>query len=330
MIRKFISIVLFLCFFITTYIIFTNILGKFGYTPKLFINTLNNSYRNTHTYNKRINFLILGVDPRNDWLEHNLDTDTIILASLDINSNTLKLVSLPRDLWFENSRINKIYFQSLQTQNPLNITKHKFTQITGQSIDHIFIINTDFLHNLIDIIGYVDVELPSAFTDNQYPNPAYIKDPVNNPNPYITIGFSSGINRLDASNIDYYVRSRKSSDNLSESSDTGRSNRQKLLFNALFLRLFQKDVITNINKIASLYHLWSSQINKDITDENLISIFLLINKNLTSLKISSLNIPIDSPNPILYHPNKFTNNAWVYLPINNDYSNIKKYLDSIL
>ncbi|PJE67116.1 hypothetical protein COU93_00520, partial [Candidatus Shapirobacteria bacterium CG10_big_fil_rev_8_21_14_0_10_36_6] len=57
------------------------------------------------------NFLILGLDPRNDLLEKTQTTDTIIYANISPKYDSVKLFSLPRDLWFyqKSIKINQIY-----------------------------------------------------------------------------------------------------------------------------------------------------------------------------------------------------------------------------
>ena len=58
----------------------------------------------------RVNLLLLGVDSR-DWLSNNGPplTDTIILLTIDPDTQTAGLLSIPRDLWVEtpNSGKNK-------------------------------------------------------------------------------------------------------------------------------------------------------------------------------------------------------------------------------
>src|SRR5687767_10098266 len=49
--------------------------------------------------NKSINFLLLGLDRRNDSLEKTILTDSIVIASLNTSTSQVKLVPLPRDLW---------------------------------------------------------------------------------------------------------------------------------------------------------------------------------------------------------------------------------------
>ena len=321
---------------ISIVVVFNYFNKNFGYPPKLLINTISTAYKLSKTTPDKINFLILGTDIRDDWLETSQDTDTIILASLDTKNYVVNLVSVPRDIWYSpiNSRINKIYSQSLQSPNPIDFIKSKFNEITGQNIDYVLIINTDILSKLMDITGPVLVDLPYSFTDDQYPDPNHISDPQNFPNPYITISFEKGPNVIDTKNIDYFVRSRKGADVQNGGTDLGRSARQQLLIMALFDSLAKIDPIKNIKTFSTLYKLWSTQITKDITDTTLLSLIFKLNKNIINLSFKNITIPIglnsNDTNGVIYHPKYFSSNAWVYLPTKNDFSNLWQYLDGHL
>lgn len=325
-----------LSLFFSIYFVFNYFNKNFGYPPKLLINTVSSAYKLSKVIPQKINFLILGTDIRDDWLETSQDTDTIILASLDTQDFFVDLVSLPRDIWFTplNSRINKIYSQSLQSSDSINFIKSKFGEITGQNIDYILIINTDILAKLINITGPVTVDLPYSFTDDQYPNPDHITDPQNFPNPYITISFTKGLNIIDSQNVDYFVRSRKGADLKNGGTDLGRSARQQLLIMALFDSLKQIKPVKNLKTLSTLYKLWSTQITKDITDTTILSIIFNLNKNITHLSFDNISIPVGlssiDTNGVIYHPIYFSSGAWVYLPTKNDFTYLRQYLDAHL
>ncbi len=328
--------VLALFLFILSFGVFSSLLFVSHYLdipPRVIISTLIDAKARSRTIESKLNFLILGTDPRDDWLESNQDTDTIILASLDLSSANLRLVSLPRDLWYQpiSSRINKIYSKSFDQPSPFNYVKQLFSDITGQKIDYLVIINTDFIKSLVDIVGGLQVELAYTLIDDQYPNPLYILDPVNNPDPYITIKFDQGINLINADNVDYFVRSRKS-DTINGGTDMGRSLRQQMLISAIFTKLSDFNNL-KLPLIKNLYQLWSHDVTKDISDQDLLSIFFHLKSSIKDLSITPISLPIaDSVKGqgIIYNPKYFANNAWVYMPVNNDYTNITKFLDSCL
>src|SRR4030042_1631032 len=67
---------------------------------QLYQNIISAARSNLYQSRSQINFLILGLDPRDDQLEKTNVTDTIILASLNLENYRLSLIPLPRDLWF--------------------------------------------------------------------------------------------------------------------------------------------------------------------------------------------------------------------------------------
>ena len=301
---------------------------------KIFTSNIIDAVNQYHILEPKVNILILGTDPRHDWLESNMDTDTIILASLNLANAKLSLVSLPRDLWYQpiSSRINKIYLKSLDSDHPTDYIKQTFSDITGQNINYLIIMDTDFIKNLVTTVGGLQIDLPYTLVDDQYPNPLYILDPVSNPDPYISVKFNQGINFINQDNVDYFIRSRKGSSLDSGGTDLGRSARQQMLINALFTKLSDPSNL-NLPLVKNLYYLWSHDLIKDISDKDLLSLLLNLNTSLPKLTITPISLPVaDTVNStgVIYHPIRFTGGAWVYMPIENDYSNISKFLDSYL
>jgi len=328
--------ILLLILILATFLSFLFISDKFNYQPKLLINTIISAKKQSHNLGDHINIIIMGMDKRDDWLEKNQDTDTIILANIDTNTLNTNLIPLPRDLWYQKSqtRINKIYTQSLSQPYPNQYIKDSFYEITGQKIDYVITLNTNILISIIKSIGPVEVDLDYQIIDDQYPNPDYISDPQNNPNPYITVSFSKGKNIIDSSNVTYFVRSRKGSDDIDQGTDMGRSARQQLLIEAILTKIKKEKLYLNINIISNLYNIWSQEITKDIDDQSIIALLFKSNLNIDGLKVSSYSLPVgvsyQDKLSAIYHPKNFRNNAWVYLPTSSDYTSIHQFIDQQL
>ena len=187
------------------------------------------------------NFLILGLDPRNDLLEKTETTDTIIFAHLNLSQNKISLISFPRDLWYYplSVKINQIFPLSLSTDSSFNFVKTNFNHLLGQNIDRVLVLTTQDLEHIINLLGGVDVYLDTGFIDKEYPNPEYIKNPTSKTPVYITIEFPAGWNKITATNVAQFVRSRKSAQTAADGgTDLGRIQRQQLLLQ----NIFQKDV----------------------------------------------------------------------------------------
>lgn len=276
-------------------------------------------------------FILLGLDPRQDQLEVTQTTDTIVLVSLNFDTGHLNLISLPRDLWWSGTKTKINYFYPLYQgqKDQLILVKNEYEKLTNQSIDDIFIITTDSLRQLVTLIGGVDVYLAKGFTDSQYPNPAYIASPSANIPIYQTVTFPSGQIHLDNSNITEFVRSRKSSDLISDGgTDIGRSQRQQLVIEAILTKIKSPAFKPSFSFVNQLYRWWQSQ-STTITLPKIIR-YSLFNKDLLSkISLSKISLPlkeVDPKNGIIYHPNYFLERQWVYLPTSSDYRSLRQFI----
>ena len=315
-----------------------NITKKTGKNLFYFVNTGYSVYKqNPYKNSKLINFIILGLDKRNDLLEKTETTDTIIFTSINTENGKINLIPLPRDLWSYDlkMKINGIYPLSIQENKSFEFLESEYQKIYGQKIDKTIIITTSNLIDLVNTIGGVDVYLEKGFTDEQYPNQAHIDNPSSNAPIYKTITFSTGLNHLNQSNITEFVRSRKGFDTSGqETTDVGRVQRQQLLIEAIIAKIRSKDFLTNYNNIVNLYNFWHKDISTNITDFDIAGIGLKLKDQFNQLAINKINIPIGntSKEGIIYHP-KITDftKQWIYIPTgSNDYSKLQDFIKNSL
>ena len=299
-------------------------------TRPVYQNIIQAVNNNLYQGQEQINFLILGLDPRDDQLEKTNVTDTIILASLNLKNYRLTIIPLPRDLWFYplNAKINQIYPLSLQQDDDqLKFIQDQFSQLTGQTIDHTLIVTPEDLIDFVGLIGGVDLFLPQGFTDDQYPNPSYIANPSPQIPIYITVHFDSGWNHLDRSNISYFVRSRKNApDSLNGGTDIGRSQRQQLLVEAVVGQL--KNTPPQPTRLINLYNFFHQKIQSNFSDRHLFSLLFHLGKNIIHLHIEKINLPTGE-NPqtdLLYYPGHLFQGQWVFLPQDQNYQAIQSFI----
>lgn len=332
-ITKIILSIIFLIIF--SIVIVSSIISRsIGKSPNYLIETVYNSVKSNHYQSQnKINFLILGLDKRDDALEKTTTTDTIIFASLDPKTFKLNLISTPRDLWFyeKETKINNLYPLSLESgQNKFDFLKSNFEILYGQPINHVIIISTDNLISFVNIIGGVDLYLEKGFTDDQYPNQEYIKNPSPSIPIYKTIEFPSGWIHLDSSNITEFVRSRKSAETVAEGgTDIGRIQRQQLLIDTLLNKIKSGTFINTTNQLKNLYFFWQNDISKTLSDADILQIGLILNKNLTNISLNKIEIPIgtNSTNGVIYHPEKtnFTK-QWIFTTNDDKYQGFHQFI----
>ncbi|MFA6518951.1 MAG: LCP family protein [Candidatus Shapirobacteria bacterium] len=291
----------------------------------IFITTIFLTYSFVVKLPNHYNLLLLGLDPRDDSIEKTMTTDTIIFASFNFEKRHLSIISLPRDLWSYSTttKINQIYPDSLKPTPNWDQVKQEFTYITGQKINDIVVITTENLTNLITVLGGVTVNLKNGFIDKSYPNPEYIKNPSPRIPIYITIEFPPGDNLINSSNIVPFTRSRKSSDNpLLGGTDLGRIERQQLLIEAISKQSLSPSNL-KFNRLNQLYRFWKSLL---ITIEDR-TIFALSLKFVFSSPVSTpITLHRYVLNDLIYHPDKFTTPAWVFLPKGEDYQEIHQFI----
>ncbi len=302
--------------------------------PNYLVETIFSSIKtNPYQGKDKINFLILGLDKRDDALEKTQTTDTIIFASLNLKTFKLNLISTPRDLWFyqKETKINNLYPLSLsQEKDKFDFLKENFEKLYGQSIDHVIILTTDNLISFVNSIGGVDVYLNKGFIDKQYPNPDYIKNPSPSIPIYKTIEFQEGLIHLDQTNVTEFVRSRKGAQTAADGgTDIGRIERQQLLIEAILNKIKSGNLI-NQNQLKNLYLFWDQQINKTLSDTDALQMACILNENIKNISLNKIEIPVgqNATSGVIYHPTKFINKQWVFITNDDKYQSFQQFISN--
>ncbi|HID87559.1 MAG TPA: LytR family transcriptional regulator [Anaerolineae bacterium] len=185
----------------------------------------------------RVNILLLGIDQRecegSPWR-----TDTMIVVTVDPESKTAGVLSIPRDLWvdipgFEPGRINTAHFLGDAYNYPGGgpaLAKKTVQRNLGVPIHYYVRINFDGFRRIVDALGGITVEVEKPIRDDRYPDEHC---------GYMSIYIPKGVQHMDGETALQYARSRHGS------SDFDRARRQqKVLFairdRALSLNLLPK------------------------------------------------------------------------------------------
>lgn len=204
----------------------------------------------------KINILIAG----RWWGNHEAPdlTDTIMLLSINTEKNTVSMLSIPRDLYVEygenrKGKINRLYEDAYYATDSVVLAmealEEKVEEITNEKID--YFVNLDFkgFINLIDTVGWIDVEIPETLIDYRYPD-GY--------EWYTTFILRKGSWNLDGETALKYARSRHST------SDFDRSLRQQIIIKALKDKMISLDYLISPTKISALYETFQKDIQTDI------------------------------------------------------------------
>lgn len=227
----------------------------------------------------RVNFLLLGIDQRDDERGVPTRSDTMINVSFDQMNKTASMISLPRDLWVEipgyaDNRINVANFLGDAYKYPGGgpALAMKTVEVNfGIPIDYYARIDFRGFEKVVDTLGGVDIEVDRAIVDNEYPTEDY---------GTMRIYIPAGKQHMNGKVALQYARSRHSEN------DFGRAQRQQKVLVAIKDRALQLDVIP---KLPSLMGTLLQTVQTDIPASEFLRLAKLT-KEVGSANISNLVI----------------------------------------
>lgn len=256
------------------------------------------------------NFLILG--------KHGSMTDTIIIANFNQKTEEVKLISIPRDLYLEDKKINSIY-----SYRGLQALISEVEQITGLRIEKHALIDMYTFVDVVDYLGGIEVTLTRPLVDFNYK--------TFDDGQWGTLNLQPGKHKLNGRQALRVARSRYST------SDFDRSYRQHLILNAIQERIKQlgaKD-IKAISQIG-LLGLQSTETDLSLTeslkyftkykDYTVTETVVLSPANVLESTYTGLLNGKD-PNTLQEATNR---GAYILLPKNDDWSLIRTFVFNFL
>ena len=193
-----------------------------------------------------INVLLIGTDGSSERTETDGDvsrSDTMILVSLNPQTKSTKLLSIPRDAM--------ALIEGVETPDKINhafayggveLTIDTVQEFLDVPIDYYAVINMDGLVELIDAIGGIEVTSPLTF---EYRGTGFVE------------GEKREVNGLKAMN---FARMRYDD----PEGEVGRQNRQKIVIKAVIDKVLTLDTLSTYPKILSVVTK-NVQTNLDLT-----------------------------------------------------------------
>jgi polyisoprenyl-teichoic acid--peptidoglycan teichoic acid transferase len=227
----------------------------------------------------RVNFLLMGIDQRDDERGAPTRSDSIIVVSVDTASKRAAMISFPRDMWveipgFADNRINVANFLGDSTKYPGGgpaLAKKTIEHNFGLKIDYYARIDFRGFERIIDTLGGVEVDVERAIRDDEYPTEDY---------GIQSIYIPAGRQHMDGEVALQYARSRHSEN------DFGRAQRQQRLLLAIRDRAMQLDVIP---KLPSLTGTLFDMVQTDIPATEFLR-FAAIARDIGSNNVANLVI----------------------------------------
>ncbi|MCS7061564.1 MAG: LCP family protein [Anaerolineae bacterium] len=180
---------------------------------------------------ERVNILLLGIDQRPNEDPDTARTDTMILLSVDPQTGTAGMMSIPRDLFVPlpnrgQDRINTAHARG-GPEFAMQTVEYNF----GIPVNHFVRVNFNALVKLVDLVGGVDIYVSQDINDQTFPDNHYGYDPF---------VIRAGWHRMDGATALKYARTRHGS------SDFERMRRQQQVIMALRDAVLSTDAVTKV------------------------------------------------------------------------------------
>lgn len=184
------------------------------------------------------NVLVMG--------KHGSNVDSLIYVNLDETSQTVTLISIPRDLYFQGRRINSVYAEyGVQEQ------VRWVEDIVGYKMDHYILIDMYVFRDVVDLMGGVDIVLQENLIDPTYK--------VCEGELCSTLYYEAGGHHLNGTEALRIARSRHTT------SDYSRAARQQLILEGIK----NKAMSLGLSDANTLFSILSTVVDSTETDINL-------------------------------------------------------------
>lgn len=191
----------------------------------------------------RFDLLLLGSDAGPDRWSRRMDV--MLLVEIDVASGKVAMIGLPRNLinapyppgtpaYDSNAchclqgLLNSLYVDATVFHpgswpgsgavKGIGAVRSVVSQLTGRPIDAVLVADLWGMLKVVDAMGGIDIDVPQAVSDDNYPDPVY---------GHIPMSLPAGQQHLDGRHALFYARSRH------QDSDYGRMQRQQTLLLAI-------------------------------------------------------------------------------------------------
>ena len=222
----------------------------------------------------RTNILLLGMDKRSpgNTVTSTL-TDTIMIISIDKDGKNPAVISIPRDLWLDQSvcKINAVYnFSRMNNKSAsdphdpaIKATIESVEYVSGLPIHYYALVGFDAFKDAVDAVGGITLNVDETFDDYEYPIEGK-EDAIPESSRYMHVHFDAGVQKLDGEKALQYARSRHST-NPNENGDFARARRQQKVLMALKENVLSKETLFDVDNMSSLYDSYSKNVKSDIS-----------------------------------------------------------------
>lgn len=213
---------------------------------------------------ERVNILLLGIDrrPGEAFISR---TDSMMLASIDPESKSISILSIPRDLYVQipgygSDRINTAMVYGAQGNNPLGgaaLAMQTVEYNLGVPVHHYAMVDFSAVTRGVDALGGIDINVPYTINDPTYPDMNYGYDPLYVP---------AGLHHMDGVLALKYARTRHGD------SDIHRAARQQQVVLAVRNKALALGIADLLTRAPILYQQLESGMMTDLSLDQLIKL----------------------------------------------------------
>jgi LCP family protein required for cell wall assembly len=249
-----------------------------------------------------VTILLLGIDARPNQRGEPTRSDAMMLLRANFDEGTVHLLSLPRDMWvpmpleergITEGQINTAYFFGERYNLPGGgpaVAVEMIELNFGFPVDHYAVIDFDGFVRLVDALGGIDVDVPTAIYDDIFPTDDY---------GITTLDIPAGRQHLDGLTALRYARTRH------QDSDFDRVRRQQAVLVAIAQKAISLDAVT---KLPELIRIAGDSFQTDMTIPEMLS-YAVAGQGL-----DPDNVETFVPDHSMLIGIKGDNNSSVYLP----------------
>lgn len=265
----------------------------------------------------RLNVLLMGLRGVNDP-NGGLLTDTMMIASIKLESGEVALISIPRDVYVDmpnhdyKRKINEAYVLGMEDKKAwkggLEYAKKAVSNVTGLDIHYAVSVDFNAFKEIIDTLGGVTITLDRPFSEMGQ----FEEGPISLP---------AGKQTIDGDTALLFARARFSS------SDFDRAKRQQQILLAAKEKALGLGVLSNPLKIISILNSIGNHIK---TDAELWEIqeMAVLAKRIDSSKVNQ-KVFDTTENGLLYS-SRDSSGAYILLPEGGNFDRIKEECRNIL
>ena len=277
----------------------------------------------------KVNILILGKSGQG-YTAPDL-TDTIIFASISFDKQSIRLISIPRDIWIPEIRakLNSAYYWGKQKDNDgLFLSKDLVGGIVGEPIHYVVVFDFSSFTEIIDVLGGIEVNVERSFVDEKYPIAGKENDLCNGDKMYKcryeTITFNEGKQLMDGKTSLKFVRSRNALG--SEGTDIAREERQQAIIVAVKNTVLSTETFLNPKKMWGIWNILKETVETNINESSAVIIARKMFNSRKDIKSSVI------PENFLINPSISSkyDNQYVFIPKEGNWVGVKDWIKNFL